>query len=281
MIKIKKLAFICLVALSWNNISAYTSKITTLGKGDKRFVLISDIHESKTFVSNQEKFFKELFKNLNTHNPEQTLFFHELVEDIGDSYANKTIEDNSELFNAFKSLSGKSLASLRFLDKERKFTTKNFDFRDSQACEARKNCPETHKDLSIVTATEIDNFLINIEDEEKQEHYRKAVQETTGNNVLAMMGATSDLHLMELLEKSKNNYSQFLVHGGQAHTDLISKLLKIEGWQPIDTLNTTNPENWTTQDSILSEIFPKPEEPTEEWTVIDDRGRETEEDSLF
>jgi hypothetical protein len=75
--------FLVLVFLSLNisGLSAYTDLIIILEKGDKRFILIGDRHEGRTFVqSEQEPFFAELVKKLNKteqSQPGTVVLYHE------------------------------------------------------------------------------------------------------------------------------------------------------------------------------------------------------------
>lgn len=77
----KKFLVLVFLSLNISGLSAYTEIITTLGKGDKRFILIGDKHESRTFVqSEQEPFFAELVRKLNKieqSKPDTVALYHE------------------------------------------------------------------------------------------------------------------------------------------------------------------------------------------------------------
>ena len=77
----KKFLVLVFLSLNVSGLSAYTTKIITLGKGDKRFILIGDRHESRTFVQNeQEPFFAKLIKKLNEveqSQPDTVVLYHE------------------------------------------------------------------------------------------------------------------------------------------------------------------------------------------------------------
>ena len=77
----KKFLVLVFLSLNISGLSAYTDLIITLGKGDKRFILIGDRHEGRTFVqSEQEPFFAKLVKKLNKieqSQPDTVVLYHE------------------------------------------------------------------------------------------------------------------------------------------------------------------------------------------------------------
>jgi hypothetical protein len=299
--KIKKLVFISLIALSGCTLSAYTNLIITMGKNNQRFVLIGGVHQPADYVlTEQEPFFKNLINNLNKSNPRQTLFFYEFVEDLGDNYHTKDISEDPELFKELSDMDGESLAKLRFSDKDRKFSTKNFDWRTSTEValigSKEKEHAEIKKGFGKIVETEISNFVNDLETKEKQDKYHQemlekikeaeqaigTVEDLETRRAIKKSSFMSDLHMMELLRKNKNSYSLFLVSAGKSHIELQAKFLQIEGWKTIDKINSTNPKRWTTSDPILKPLFTFPEEwqmvqPTEgeeDWTLLGSDGEE-------
>lgn len=77
----KKTLGLLILSLSCSSLFGYADLIVTLRKGDSRFILIGDIHESRTFIkTEQEPFFKKLIEKLNKiekKQPNTVIVYHE------------------------------------------------------------------------------------------------------------------------------------------------------------------------------------------------------------
>ncbi len=316
----KKILISVFLSLSFSGLFGYANLIVTLERGDKRAILIGDIHENKTFtLTEQEPFFKELISKLNKieeEKPNTVVVYHEgaygiekllsknlswqeklsnfwqgvslnpllytpetnleklITPEITEPHLNASQEERSNinkiplimqtLYSHSAYLHGPTLASFSFQNNHN-FKIRNYDIREINENEelTLERCIAIYQSIinSILESSphyedsyEKSQLLINkYENRDDKSEEKELVP-------VKIKAAAMDLGLMEeLASKEFQPHSIFLIHAGLAHIMFLKNLLQTEGWEIIDTIESSNPKNWVTSDPYLGKglnLFP-------------------------